>query len=60
MPAAFVWVAFQAELSPMTSDVVMCQVIGRQLEHVKVHLIKEVGDHACAKKLQSRAGSRLS
>ena len=46
MPAAFVWVVFQAELSPMTSDVLMCQVIGRQPEHVKVHLIKKVGDHA--------------
>ena len=51
MHAAFVWVVFQAELFPMTSDVVMCQVIGRQLEHVKVHLIKEVRDNACAKKL---------
>ena len=49
MPAAFVWVVFQAELSPMTSDVLMCQVIGRQLEHVKLHLIKEVSGHACAK-----------
>ena len=51
MPAAFVWVVFQAELYPMTSDVLMCQAIGRQPEHVKVHLIKEVSDHACAKKL---------
>ena len=49
MPAAFVWVVFQAELCPMTADVLMCQVIGRQPEHVKVHLIKDVSDHACAK-----------
>ena len=60
MLAAFVWVVFQTELSSMTFEVVMCQVIGRQLEDVKVHLLKEVGVHGCAKKLQSRAGSCLS
>ena len=60
MHAAFVWVVFQAELSPMTFEVAMCQVIRRQPEGVKVHLLKEVGDHACAKKLHSRAGSCLS
>ena len=48
MHAAFVWVVFQAELSQMTFEVVMCQVIRRQPEGVKVHLLKEVGDHACA------------
>ena len=60
MYAAFVWVCFPAELSVMTFEVLMCQVIGRQLEDVKVHLLNEVGVHACAKKLQSRAGSCLS
>ena len=60
MIAAFVWVVFQAELSPMTFEVVMCQVICRQLEDVKVRLLKEVGVYACAKKLLSRAGSCLS
>ena len=60
MHAAFVWVVFQAELSPMTFEVVMCQVIRRQSEGVKVRPLKKVSDHACVKVLHSRAGSCLS
>ena len=60
MHAAFVWAVFQAELSPMTFEVAMCQVIRRQPEGVKVHLLKKVGDQACAKELHNSAGSCLS